>query len=59
MITAAQYQKREKEVEEVKDIEEDEPRIVEVMDQGELPILYWLFGVACPLQAGLKAFLSM
>ena len=35
MITAAQYQRREKEVEEIKDVEEDEPRIVEIMEQGE------------------------
>ncbi|KAK3712452.1 hypothetical protein RRG08_002782 [Elysia crispata] len=36
MITAAQYQRREKEVEEIKDVEEDEPRIVEIMEQAQV-----------------------
>ncbi|GFN77849.1 dystrophin, partial [Plakobranchus ocellatus] len=37
MITAAQYQKREKEVEVVKqEPDEDEPRIVEIMDQAQI-----------------------
>ncbi|GFS27092.1 dystrophin, partial [Elysia marginata] len=38
MVTAAQYQRREKEVEEIKEVpdEEDQPRIVEIIDQGEV-----------------------